>query len=357
MNPRKSVFAVLAYIVLLSASTPAGAVTTVGGLISSNTDWGLAGSPYVATSSIAVVGGATLGIEPGVEVRFDPNTALVVSAGTLSARGTEAAPIRFTANQGAANRWGYVQFSDNAVDATYDGSGNYLSGSILEHVIVEYAGSTDARGAVRAIASSPFVHNSTIRQNAKGGIYVYGDNRMPVRLVGNTIAGNTVSDQGGGVYITRSGSSVLTDNTILNNRGSSSGGVHIQWSDSSVLTDNIVRGNVATVYDAGGVFLADSKDYLFRRNIVSDNQAARDGGGLRIYASDFTLEENRIAGNRAGQTGGGIRISFPGGSRSSSFVDNTITENTAGDQGGAVWADSSGLATFSGFSGDRITRG
>jgi hypothetical protein len=52
------------------------ASTTVGGIIDADTTWTKAGSPYEATSIVTVVSNVTLTIEPGVEVRFAPNTRL-----------------------------------------------------------------------------------------------------------------------------------------------------------------------------------------------------------------------------------------------------------------------------------------
>ena len=47
--------------------------TIVGGFITTDTVWDIGGSPYIAEQSILVMDGATLTIEPGVEVRFDPD--------------------------------------------------------------------------------------------------------------------------------------------------------------------------------------------------------------------------------------------------------------------------------------------
>ena len=95
----------------LISLTPASlmADTPVGGLICDDTTWDPEGSPYVVTSSITVSGGATLTIEADVEVRFHNAKGLTIGhgvqmcpdpnlAGTLVARGTEGAEIRFTTN-------------------------------------------------------------------------------------------------------------------------------------------------------------------------------------------------------------------------------------------------------------------
>jgi len=111
------------------------AETNVGGSIRGNTIWSLDKSPYIVKSSISVVAGATLTIEPGVEVRIQESKAIQVD-GALIARGTAEAKVVFTAYQkNPLVRWGYILFTDSSVDATFDKS-NYTGGSILEHCVL-----------------------------------------------------------------------------------------------------------------------------------------------------------------------------------------------------------------------------
>lgn len=79
------------------------AQTPVSGGIFSNTTWTLANSPYLMTGSIVVFPGATLTIEPGVEVRVQDNpppspSLYIESRGTINMVGSPGQPIRFRAN-------------------------------------------------------------------------------------------------------------------------------------------------------------------------------------------------------------------------------------------------------------------
>ena len=131
-------------LVLAAVTAKLAAATSVGGMVSTDTTWTLANGPYVVTSDITLGSGATLTIQPGVEVRFDPERRIKIDNGTFIARGTTGLPIRFTANATGnvqdEQRWNAIWFGDGTVDATYDGAGNYVSGSVVEHAIVEYAG-------------------------------------------------------------------------------------------------------------------------------------------------------------------------------------------------------------------------
>ena len=160
------------------AHAPA-ASCNVSGFISSDTTWSPAlCDPYIVTGSIIVQPDMTLTIEPGTTVRFTSLKALTVQ-GALVARGTANSLITFTSNQvnPAKGDWGYIHFTDSSTDAVLDENGNYVSGSILQYTIVEYAGGAGVaeNGTVRIEGSTPFIDHTTIRQNNNDGIHFWDD--------------------------------------------------------------------------------------------------------------------------------------------------------------------------------------
>jgi hypothetical protein len=64
-----------------------------------------------------------------------------VVMGTLIARGTSDSPILFTSakENKVKGDWGNIEFKSSSVGATVIGT-EYISGSILEYVTIEYAG-------------------------------------------------------------------------------------------------------------------------------------------------------------------------------------------------------------------------
>ena len=112
-----------------------GGVCSVGvcGTISSNTTWTSTDTVYV-TCDVEVLGGATLTIEDGTRVEFDPGTSLIVgstSRGKLDVNGSSTGTgVLFTssATSPAAGDWDGLLF------------GSVDHGSTLEGLTIEYGG-------------------------------------------------------------------------------------------------------------------------------------------------------------------------------------------------------------------------
>lgn len=256
--------------------------TEVGGPISSNTTWSLAGSPYIATSSIWVMPGVTLTIEPGVTVKFNDNLGMLVD-GQVVARGTSRSLVTFTSSRSspASGSWAFIKFTDSSVDATFDEDGTYLSGSILEHAVVEYAGST-GNGAIWLDCAAPFISRSIIHDNSRSGVYATYSPKL--QIVGNTIYGNTASPWGGGIFAL-AGTVVISGNSGHDNGG----GIFVYGIDAtSIITCNTVVGNTAPTNSGGGIAVY-SNPAAFDHNNVFGNT------GYDLYnldSSNITATDN-----------------------------------------------------------------
>ncbi|MCP4614454.1 MAG: right-handed parallel beta-helix repeat-containing protein, partial [Planctomycetes bacterium] len=171
------------------------------GIISGNVTWEDQDMSYIVTGDIIIYrtsGTASLTIEPGVEVRFNPGTQLQsghtnsVYKGALIAQGTETEPIVFTSN--ASNPepgdWKGLYFS----------SANDDDLTVLEYCTIEYGGGNDygnlyfnnasgtiknctiqnssSQGVSLGVSSSPLIESCTISENTKNGIYA-GDTSKP----------------------------------------------------------------------------------------------------------------------------------------------------------------------------------
>ena len=106
--------------VLALVSAPVAGATNVSGIISADTTWTAANSPYVMTGNVSVNAGVTLTIEPGVTVQGNAAARTLIVNGSLSAVGTESAGITFTSTSDSApGQWTGVTFNSGAGTGTF----------------------------------------------------------------------------------------------------------------------------------------------------------------------------------------------------------------------------------------------
>ncbi len=126
----------------------------------------------LVTESVAIPAGTTVNIAPGTIVEMGNNAALNVK-GTLSARGTAAAPIVFTsaAAQPAPNDWDYIDFDSPSASA-----------SVLDQVHVFYGGYQGISGAEVSASNgaSPTISNCVIAYSDGDGLYLDDNSQAAV---------------------------------------------------------------------------------------------------------------------------------------------------------------------------------
>ena len=320
----------VALLALLAVAAPVAA-TDICGPIGSDTTWSAAGSPYVVTCGVLVMSGATLTIEPNVVVQFNANLALQVD-GQLIARGTKGAPITFT-KHGDAN-WGYIWLTDTSVDAQFDPDGHYVSGSIIEHAIIEYAGAADVtpNGALRVYKAYPFIYANIIRNNLASGIAAW-DLEGVLRVTNNVVAGNTFSTGcGGGLYLA-GGTTVVTNTTVAENASRRGGGICLNRG-TLTLTDSRIAANSTTLF--GGGLVLELSTATVERTAILGNTTTGSGGGIYVSnGATVSLTNSVVSANTAGGDGGGIYQTMNCFYVTLSLVGNRITRNAATNGGGA----------------------
>ena len=329
-------------VALLSTTTLAPADTLVAGPIFGDVTWTAAASPYCMTGSVVVGLGSTLTIEPGVIIRVNPGLGLQVGSdgfgdGILVARGTPTDPIIFMGTTEAPDiplpgDWNGISFTDVAIDASFSLAGDYESGSILEHVVVEYAGGgSSSTGAITIESSSPYLTNVTVRDSSRAGVYANLSSAPPIRIEDSRFERCVHSGQGGGMYMTNATNPKITGNLFDSNSASEGGGAYIS-ATQPVVSDNVASSNASTsnqINRGGGGMLVTGVDAVVTDNTVVDNTCVRNGGGLKLSGSNVTVSGNIIDGNSA-TTGGGIEVSGSAFQMSS----NEIRQNTASTAGG-----------------------
>ena len=353
----------------LQTNSNSALVCQVFGTITSDTTWDPAiCDSYVVTDDVTII--RPLVIKPGTLIRFDNQKTLTIRS-KLIARGTEARPIIFTSNVGQnKGDWGYISFTDSSIDAQFDVAGNFIDGSIIQYAVIEYAGGGNAAdiGALRIEASSPYLDHNILRHNNVDGIHVWSGEG--IRITNNTISDNGVpgSTNACGIhYRSGSGLLVISGNAIYNNTGTgvyvltggigsantitgntiseNTGGIHILNNQFAVSTANL-SSNTITHNKATGLLVDHYNTYgsitaIIDKNIVSTNTSSGNGAGIHIHLTipnSTHIADTRSAGERSGLAYGPIVT----------LTNNTITNNTASANCGGIYAEYGTDVTISG---------
>ena len=224
------------------------------GPITQDTIWTLIDSPIVVSQNVTVCPGATLTIEPGVEVRFGKNFALIIN-GTLSANGNNRA-IAFTSNreQPAAGDWfGIISNSQGTTvltecSITFANDGVFAQNS---NVIFRNSGISYCLNGMVAQNSNVTVTNSIISHCLQNGI-----NATSSQL---TASGTQILENNGanGMSITGNGTFTIQNNTIMENMngmlltGDQTSGVSITQNriyantQNGIMIDAITHNNIS----------------------------------------------------------------------------------------------------------------
>jgi parallel beta-helix repeat protein len=307
-NPLKAPLLAAVLIILLAFTcariTKLVSATNVTGIVSSNVNWTLANSPYNLTGNVLVDSGVTVTIEAGTVVNFNsyfirvngtlliqPGVVLDMSAvasnsiqvnGVMTARGTNANPIRVYGGSGYVTIFGPAYFSSITFSDLSSGWNEQAgTGSIMENVIVN--------STIIEIKSSVKIANDTFVNNA--GISILSGS--PV-ITKNSITG-PISMTGG--------SSIISNNTIKNgyvNFYGDSGG------ENASITDNIISDATSLSGINAGIWFLGSwgsgGHVEIQRNLITNNYY-----GIYIFNPNFnnintalTIQNNTIVNNTIG---------------------------------------------------------
>jgi len=251
---------------ILASTCSEGIGIDVFGPIYQDTTWKNKNKIYCITQSITVLNGVTLSIEPGVIVKFWEGSDQVLDDkfnitidGTLVARGTNSNKIIFTSAQNSPEPgdWEFIKFTDSSVGAKFDQNSNYLSGSILQHAVIEYGGD---EGITISCHQIPYLDSIIFRYNYN---HIYFKKHA-----------------------------VIKNSTFNNNSGNHDG--LVIYSDSSLkifnsnFNNNLSNGYKGIIFCKSELDIHDSE---FNNN---DIFAARSETSMNILNSSFTKNNNGV---------------------------------------------------------------
>ncbi len=313
--------AILAVAILVAASASLADVVPAGQISGS---WTVAGSPYLIDGEIEVPPGASLAIEPGVEVRFRGHYALNVR-GALFAIGAPGDTILFHA-QNPATGWHSLRFLDTATSGQPVSEVRYCriqDGLATGSCPDNSGGGIYLYHATAVIADCLITGNRAIYGQATwGGGGIYCDFSSAVTIERNTIVGNVTDHDGGGIYCSWS-APIIRENLLCANSAIRGAGIAcFLWSAADI------RANTIAANFGEALYLSGSAAWVVN-NRIADN----DGPGIHCRLAAPKIIGNLVTGNAA-VAGAGILLE----GSSPPLVNNTVADNAAGSQGGGVAA-------------------
>ncbi len=256
---------------------------TVSGIISSNTTWTLANSPYDLTGNVLVNDGVTLTVEPGVSVNL--GSYYIMVNGTLQAAGDDANPIYFNSGQ--------ITFTEFSTDWNESAStGSIIENAILDSIITLnnsakfHSCTTYSAINIQTKDGIPLVTKNTIR----GGISA-AMGSMPV------ISNNTILDSGISLFLANA---TVTGNTITGTQTGITAYTDYSgygwYNCTSLIEGNLIFGNT------NGIAIREQQGSTIGAPIIRNNTITNNGYGISISwigiaAPNPTVLYNNIYGN------------------------------------------------------------
>ena len=323
-----------------------GGTNIAGGIISTDSTWTLAGSPYHVNADLTIAAGATLHIEAGVVVKFNDVdgsnyywTDLIVK-GVLDVQATASNKVVFTsihddshggdsngngnATSPAPGQWGSIRYQNSANN--------------LQYCLVRYGGylynGYDSKGSIYLNACSPEIKNCIIEYSERSGIYgvnindsytlendtLRNNSNYGIELNVNqevTVNNNFINDCGKGIIVNGSGAPNrnIHDN-IIENTGN---GITINCSGNSIVNVNLNQIQDGT---GDGIVVNGSQ---YNDIFINDNNiqiCAGTGIALKSASSNSTVSNNILY-----QVGIGVQSENV---YHATISNNTITQYSSG---------------------------
>jgi CSLREA domain-containing protein len=214
-------------------------------------------------------------------------------------------------------------------DLTVKDGGLFNSGTLTLDQVVVTDSQMDIDGAGIYNLNTLSMQDCTVSDNQVtidfaqgGGIF----NRSNLTIDGSTIEGNSVIQDGGGIY--NIGTLVVTDTEVNDNHSRYGGGLYNN--KTMRLTNVILRGNDGEY--GGGINNDDEGDVTLQDSDVSDNEASENGGGIRNRGV-FSITNTTLYTNTA-PAGGGIYNLADG---ELDLVSSVVADNDANGHAGGIY--------------------
>ena len=322
--------AFIAFSLFLILPTLAFSQTNVSGVISSNTTWTKAASPYNVTGNILVNSGVVLTINDGVTIKVNGDFYIKIE-GNLNAVGTSNSKIIFESNSinPSKRNWQGIQIRPTG-GSTINSDQSYSSGTRLKNVVIK---------------------------NATKGVYVYG--------TGIHISNVEFNENDFGVEIRSSLNVVLEDNRFINNNF----GIYTEYEAyggdaTSNIENTYILNNSFSSNNTGAYFYLNQRQFKnlnVSYNLFDNNNIGLSfsGGGYGCSVHSATISQNTFLRNQTNGLRVGQIMSQASDARTpyalmvekNRFIDNGVFWEYGGGASGATSSFSNNIiSTMNGTS-------
>ena len=305
------------------------------------------------TGNEVTIGGSGVSVEAGA--------AFNMHGGSI----TKNTALNNIAKGGGVNNYGIFTMTGGTISGNQGGTANGGGGGGVLN-----AGTFTMSGT--AVIGGTNAEDANIGYNG-GGVYNYNTGQF--NFNGGTIIGNEANKNGGGVYNEQgSPTFTMTGGIIKKNKAKNGGGVAVNNSatftmnggtigDTNSNDANTVTNEGGGVYVLSGIFNMNTGNIIGNTAVRSKTDEDRGwGGGVYISTGTFTMTGGTIGSNRAIKEQGSAGALGAGGgvynNRSGTFTmsGGNISNNTSDSHGGGVY--NSGTFTMSdtaAISGNTVT--
>lgn len=197
----------------------------------------------------------------------------------------------------------------------------------MGQIEIFYDGSITGAGAGSTIVDGD-ANDRVFNISSKGG-------PITVTMTGLTVQNGLRKGDAGGINIENDSTLTLNSVVVTNNEAASDGG-GIQNQDGTLnLNQSTVSNNTAG--DEGGGIYNEGPDTLNVNNSTITGNIAEDGGGImNEFDAAAVITNSTISNNTASNDGGGITNDQCCGVEATIITNSTISGNTAGSEGGGI---------------------
>ncbi|MCW4025592.1 MAG: hypothetical protein NWF01_11255 [Candidatus Bathyarchaeota archaeon] len=275
----------------LASSSTGG--TQVSGVLSSDTTWTQANSPYNLTDNILVDSGVILTLEPGVIVNLK-NFYIMVN-GTFQAIGAGSNPVEL--NMDASGQIIFTKFSVDWDEATDAGCKieNTIITSETDNIVIDISNSlkisdSTIYGSIRSLSGA---EPTILNNNIFGQINLMLNSYAPKAVIQN----NVISAGGVDVWIASGDCTLLLieDNIIFGCSGLKFSGVLCQGTGNPIIRNNLLLDNT------NGLTLSLDAITEELTLTITDNTIADNSNGIMFYGAGIAavadIQYNNIFNN------------------------------------------------------------